>query len=75
MEGLLSMESWAVAKKSFKLVWRWHQLLSGFLANGHLSRVSRRSLMIRVIMKLSMGLCTDLLAFALRLTKTPENIS
>ena len=28
-------------KKSFLLVWRYHQLLSGFLANAHLPRVSR----------------------------------
>ena len=31
------------AKKSFKLVWRCHHLLSGFLANGHLLRMSRQS--------------------------------
>ena len=37
------MEPWAVAKKSFKLVWRCHQLLSGFLAKVHLLRVSRQS--------------------------------
>ena len=57
---LLSMEPWAVAKKNFQFVWRCHQLVSGFLAKGHLPRVSRqsrRSLMIRVIMK-SWGLCT-----------------
>ena len=55
-------------QESFKLVWRCHQLLSGFLAKGHLPRVlrqSRRSLMIRVIMKWLRGLCTDVLAFAL----------
>ena len=43
-------------QKNFHLVWRCHQLLSGFLAKGHLTRVSRqsrRSLMIRVIMKWS----------------------
>ena len=71
---LLSMEPWAAAKKNFYLVWRCHQLLSsGFLAKGHLpwvSRQSRRSLMIRVTMKWSWGLCTDLLAFALQLRKT-----
>ena len=53
---LLYMEQWAAAKKSFKLVWRCHQLLSGFLAKGHLPRVSRQSrwsLMIRVIIKWS----------------------
>ena len=41
-------------QKSFKLLWRCQQLLSGFLAKGHLPRLSlqsRRSLMIRVIMK------------------------
>ena len=31
------------AKKSFKLVWLCHQLLSRFLANGQLPRVSRQS--------------------------------
>jgi hypothetical protein len=30
-------------KKCFKLVWRCRQLLSGFLAKGHLSPVSRHS--------------------------------
>ena len=30
------MEPWAAAKKSFKLVWRCHQFLSGFLAKGYL---------------------------------------
>ena len=29
------MEPWAAANKSFKLVWRCHQLLSGFPAKGH----------------------------------------
>ena len=33
------MEPWAAVKKSFKLVWRCHHLLSGFLAKGHLPRV------------------------------------
>jgi len=40
--------------KKIQLVWKCHQVLSGFLAKGHLPRVSRqsrRSLMIRVIMK------------------------
>ena len=52
-------------KKSFKLLWRCHQLLSGILAKGHLPWVSHQLLMIRVI-----RLCTDLLAFALHLRKT-----
>ena len=53
-------------QKNLKLVWRCHQLLSGFLAKGHLPRVlqeSCRSLMIRVLMKWSWGLCTDLWPF------------
>ena len=29
-------------QKSLKLVWRYYQLLSRFLANGHLHRVSRQ---------------------------------
>ena len=42
---ILSMEIWASEKKptSFKLVWRYHQFLSGFLANGHLPRASHQS--------------------------------
>ena len=46
------------SQNSFQLVWWCHQLLSAFLAKGHLPRVSRqsrRSLMIRVIMKWSGG--------------------
>ena len=65
-------------QKSFKIVWWCHELLSGFLAKGNLPRASsqpRWSLMIRVIMKLSWGLCTDLLASALQPRKTPENLS
>ena len=49
------MEPRVAAKKTL-LVWRYHQLLCGFLAKGHVPRVSRksrRSLMIRVIMKWS----------------------
>ena len=33
---LLSMEPWAAAEKALKLVWRCHQLLSGFLAKDHI---------------------------------------
>ena len=40
---LFSMEPWAAVKKSFKLVWQCHQLLSGFIANDHLPRVSSQS--------------------------------
>ena len=38
-------------QKSFALVQRCQQLLSGFLAKGHLPRGSHRSLVIRMIMK------------------------
>ena len=31
------------SQSSFMLVWRYHQLMSGFLANDHLPRVSRQS--------------------------------
>jgi hypothetical protein len=40
---LLTMELWAETKKSFKLVWRCYQLLSGFLAKDQLPRVPRQS--------------------------------
>ena len=76
--NLFSMEPWALAKKMFKLVWRCHQLLPGFLPKGHLLQVSRLSYLSandRIIMRRYRGLCTDLLAFALRLRKTPGNPS
>ena len=65
----------AVAKKSFKLVWRCHQLL-----------LSQRPLVSSVASVTSvandkgademiLGLCTDLLAFELQPRKTLENLS
>ena len=62
-----------VCDQKFTLVWRYHPLLSRFLAKVpclecHVSPVCQ--LMTRVIMRWHHGLCTDLLAFALRLTKT-----
>ena len=36
-------EAIGCGQKSFKLVWRCHQLLFGFLAKGHLLRESHRS--------------------------------
>ena len=39
----LSMKPWAAGKKSFNLMWRCHQLLSGFLAKGHLPQVLLQS--------------------------------
>ena len=68
------MEPWVAAKESFKLVWRCHQLPSEFLAQCHLPRASRQSHLSAndwVIMKWSRELCTDLLAFALRLKENP----
>ena len=43
MKVNMSMEPWAAEKKKRRLMWRWHQLLFGFLAKGHLLRVSRKS--------------------------------
>ena len=61
------MEPWAATnKKQLRLVWRCYQFLSGFLANAHflwVSHQSRLSLLLRVIMRWSRGLCTDLLSF------------
>ena len=66
---------WNHGPNSFKLVWRCHRLLSRFLFKSHLPRQSRRSLMIRVIIKWSRGLCTDLLAFTLQLIFTRKTSS
>jgi hypothetical protein len=49
-------------QKDFKLGWRYHHLLSGFLANDHFLRVSHQSLLI---MMRYQGLCTDLLEITL----------
>ena len=38
-------------QRSVMIVWRCRQLLSGFLAKGHLPRVSRLSTVVRVIMR------------------------
>ena len=57
-------------QNSFTLVWWYQQFLSGFLAKSHFPRVSRLSLMIRMIMKWSLGLCTEPLVFDLQLRKT-----
>ena len=66
-------------QKNFKLVWRCHQLLSRFLAKRQfvpsVASVTSVTNNNKVIMKWSRGLCTDLLAFALRLRKTPDNLS
>ena len=65
-------------QKSFKLVRRCHQLLSGFLAKCHFPRTPRHSRLLAndmVIMRLYWGLRKNLLAFTLRLRKTTENVS
>ena len=65
------LDPWVAAKK------RYHLLQFGLLANGHLLRLSRQSclsLMRRVVIRWYRGLCTDLLAFTLRLKKTPETL-
>ena len=64
-------------QKSFQLVLWYHQLPSGFWVKGQLPRVSRQSHLSAndKVMRCYQRLCIDLLAFALRLTKTPENLS
>ena len=60
------------------LVWWCHQRLSRFLANDHLPQVSRQSRMSannKGDNEVKPGLCTDVLAFTLRLSRTPENLS
>ena len=44
-EKTLACYRWSLGfdQESFKLGWQCHQLLSVFLANGHLPRVSRQS--------------------------------
>ena len=65
-------------QKSFNLVSRYHLILSGFLVNGHLSRVSRQSRLSandRGDKDMVPGLCSDLLTFNLRLRKTSSRRS
>ena len=63
----LIQEPWALSCvwKSFMLLWRWHQHLSGFLVNSHLPRLSRQSAKDEGDIEVKSGLCTYLLAFAL----------
>ena len=65
--------------KPFTLVLRCNKLLTGFLAKGYLPRMSWVSHIYRVIVRMIMRwireMCTDLLEFALRLTKTPEKLN
>jgi hypothetical protein len=71
-------------QKSFKLVWRCHQLLCGFLVNGHLPSVSRQSHLwankcdneiIPGAIHRSRGVYLTVEEFILQLRKTPENLS
>ena len=50
--GLVPHGAMGCVQKSFKLLWRCHQLVSGFLVNGHLSEFTSVTcqLMISVIM-------------------------
>ena len=52
-------------QNSFKLEFQYHQLFSGFLVKGHLSRLSRLSANDKGDNKMISGRCTDLLAFTL----------
>jgi hypothetical protein len=56
-----------------KLIWRCHQLLSGFLLVNHLPRVSCKSRLSANEVK--PGLWRDLLAFTLTLEKILENLT
>ena len=55
------------SKNSFKQAWQCHHYLFWFLTNGPECQVCQP--MIRVIIKWYQGLCTDLLAFTLRLSE------
>ena len=58
------------SQRSLKLVWLCHQLLSRFLAKGHLPQVSHLPANDKVGNEMKPGLCTDLLAFTLQSRKT-----
>ena len=63
-------------QKSIKLVWRYYQLLYGFLVKGHLPRVSRQSRLSandRVMLRWYLALYTDLVALTLQLRKTRKS--
>ena len=69
----VSMEPRAAAKK--KIVWRYHLLLSGFLATGHLLWVSRQSCLsanVKGSNVMTPGALNDLLEFILQLTGKPQ---
>jgi hypothetical protein len=73
---LLTGVHWVMdwVQKSFMLVWRYHQLLSKFLANDHLPRVSRESANNKGEYEVEPGTVQDL-AFTLRFRKNRENIN
>ena len=75
VEDLLFIEPWAANKKSFKLVWRCHQLLSGFLTKDHLPRVSHQLANDKDDNEIIPGLCTNFLEFTLQPRENPENHS
>ena len=57
--------------KSFMLVFRCHQLLSGLLSNGYLPECHVSHVCPLVTRLINSGLCIDHLAFTLRLCQTP----
>ena len=65
------MQRWAATKKALN---NGHQLMYGFLAKGHLLRVSRQSVNDKGDNDEITGLGTDLLTFILTLGQGPEEI-
>ena len=73
--NLLFMESWVTSKKALSGAPSSSpgSYLIATCPERNVSHVCQ--LMIRVIMRRIRGLCTDLMAFALRMRKAPENLS
>ena len=67
-------EDMSCSQKLLMLVWRYHNLLSWFLANGHFPQVSRQSQDMNDN-ELKHRALTHLMAFTLGLRLTPENFS
>ena len=67
------MEPYTESKKTFKLVRRCHQLLSGFVRKGHLPRVSRQSANDKDDNEMNRWHCKDILAFTLWQRETQKS--
>ena len=67
------MQQWDIVRKALCWSGWYHPVLSGLPVNGHLSRVSRQSCLLanNTVDNETRG-CASLLAFTLRLRKTPE---